>query len=127
MGDQPRGHFVSGEIVRTLEGYTSIVNAAAVMPDGSRAISGIVGPDAARVELESGFMWPPFMIAELNNHFWDELLDRMEMQKVIPVVVTISGPTRFGAGEATLHFVIACAVLLLTDQSPPAKRGQSPG
>ncbi len=101
MGDQPRGHFVSGEIARTLEGHTSIVNAAAVMPDGSRAISGIVGPDAARVELESGFMWPPFMIAELNNHFWDELLDRMEMQKVIPVVGP--GAITFGGGDDMLH------------------------
>jgi hypothetical protein len=31
------------------------------------------------------------------------------------------------AGEAILHFVIACAVLLLTDQPPLAKQGQSPG
>jgi hypothetical protein len=31
------------------------------------------------------------------------------------------------AAETTLHFVIACAVLLLTDQPPLAKRGQSPG
>ena len=31
------------------------------------------------------------------------------------------------AGEATLHFVIACAVLLLTAQPPLAKRGQSSG
>src|SRR6266403_3862162 len=88
------------------------------MPDGSRAISGIVGPDAARMELESGFMWPPFMIAELNNHFWDRLLTRMEMQKVIPVVGP--GAITFGRGGDILHLWLAQKVAAKCHPQLPA-------
>jgi len=41
------------------------------------------------------------MIAELDCHFWEQLLDRMEMQKVIPVVGP--GAITFGRGEDMLH------------------------
>jgi hypothetical protein len=41
------------------------------------------------------------MIAELNDHFWKQLLDRMEIQKVIPVVGP--GAITFGHGDDMLH------------------------
>jgi hypothetical protein len=43
----------------------------------------------------------PMMIVELDNHFWDQLLTRMEMQKVIPVVGP--GAVTFGGGDDMLH------------------------
>jgi TIR domain/SIR2-like domain len=45
------------------------------------------------------------MIAELNDPFWDQLLDRMEMQKVIPVVGP--GAITFGRSDDMLHPWIA--------------------
>jgi hypothetical protein len=41
------------------------------------------------------------MIAELNDRFWDQLLTRMEVQKVIPVVGP--GAITFGRGDDLLH------------------------
>ena len=41
------------------------------------------------------------MIAELDDAFWDQLLSRMEMQKVIPVVGP--GAISFGPGDDLLH------------------------
>jgi hypothetical protein len=41
------------------------------------------------------------MIAELDDAFWDQLLTRMEMQKVIPVVGP--GAITFGSGDDLLH------------------------
>jgi hypothetical protein len=41
------------------------------------------------------------MIAELNDLFWGQLLNRMEMQKVIPVVGP--GAITFGRGDDILH------------------------
>jgi hypothetical protein len=43
----------------------------------------------------------PMMIAELDHAFWDQLLARMEMQKVIPVVGP--GAITFGPGDDLLH------------------------
>src|SRR4029453_8266141 len=43
----------------------------------------------------------PMMIAELDTAFWNQLLARMEMQKVIPVVGP--GAITFGPGHALLH------------------------
>jgi SIR2-like domain len=43
----------------------------------------------------------PIMIAELDDAFWDQLLTRMEMQKVIPVVGP--GAITFGPGDDLLH------------------------
>src|ERR1700738_3350873 len=45
------------------------------------------------------------MIAQLDNHFWDQLFNRMEMQSVIPVVG--SGAITFGRGDDMLHPWIA--------------------
>jgi TIR domain/SIR2-like domain len=45
------------------------------------------------------------MIAELDDHFWEQLLDRMEMQKVIPVVGP--GTITFGRGDEMLHSWLA--------------------
>jgi TIR domain len=44
-------------------------------------------------------------IAELDDHFWDRLLTRMEMQKVIPVVGP--GAITFGRGDDILHLWLA--------------------
>jgi hypothetical protein len=41
------------------------------------------------------------MIAELDDHFWEQFLDRMELQKVIPVVGP--GVITFGRGDDMLH------------------------
>jgi hypothetical protein len=43
----------------------------------------------------------PMMIAQLDRAFWDQLLDRIELQKVIPVVG--SGAITFGPGDDLLH------------------------
>jgi hypothetical protein len=43
----------------------------------------------------------PMMIAELDHAFWDQLLDRIEIQKVIPVVGP--GAITFGLRDELLH------------------------
>ena len=43
----------------------------------------------------------PDMIAELDDVFWDQLLTRMEIQKVIPVVGP--GAITFGPSDDLLH------------------------
>jgi hypothetical protein len=50
----------------------------------------------------------PMMIAELDHAFWDQLLDRMEMQTVIPVVGP--GAITIGPGDDLLHPWLAAEV-----------------
>src|ERR1700736_3410295 len=50
-------------------------------------------------------MPPWLMIAELDDRFWNQLLTRMEMQKVIPVVGL--GAITFGSDDDLLHLWLA--------------------